>query len=502
MPLTITPSDAATEENPFGEVLDRAWIHDIESSTDFWNRKPQLQAIWHAAMAERISPWGVLGVCMAHRLSHIPPTVVLVKNNGLEGVGLRGGTSLNILVGVTAKAGGGKSTTFRLATELIPPNGFPLPDGTGQGIVRAFAERKKITKDEEGKPLKEPYVATIFHRHSLTIHAPEVTTLNAEFAREGSKTGGMLRSMWVGETVGMTNADNDRAGALAPNMTRLCGVWGVQPHNADAIMAQAADGTPQRFLWVPANETRRAHPELLATVATPPPLTTFPFPVFGNTPPGIAMGTSLPKELADNDPLPDPVWVHHSPQMTVDVKAFNDRRSEFEALFEEYEEIPEEHRAEAQRLNMEAHLVLMRVKLAAQLGFLWGHSEPDDEDWELAGVLLELSMGNAAGVWKMCQKGAEDAAAARGAIRGIELDAAFAERERIKDKRTARIANAAYKKLAQLGPMTEGGVSRQLASRDRASTREALRYLEDEGKAEYAGTLWHALYKGNKLGRD
>ncbi|BBX38547.1 hypothetical protein MMAGJ_78290 [Mycolicibacterium mageritense] len=73
----------------------------------------------------------------------------------------------------------------------------------------------------------------------MTIHADEVATLNAEFAREGSKTGGMLRSLWIGSDVGMTNADRDRNVSIPANMARLAAIWGVQPYAAQQIMAQA-----------------------------------------------------------------------------------------------------------------------------------------------------------------------------------------------------------------------------------------------------------------------
>lgn len=487
--------------NPFGDPIDRQGIFDIEASTDFWNRKPQLQMIYHAAMDERVSPWALLAACMAHRLSHVPPTVVLVKANGKEGQNLAGGTSLNIFVGLVAPPGGGKSVTFRLASELIPPKDIPLADGTGQGIVRAIAERKKISKDEEGKPLKDPYMVTRFHRHSLTLHAPEVTTLNAEFAREGSKTAGMMRSLWVGETVGMTNADNDRNAVLPSNMARLCGIWGVQPHNAAAIMAQAADGTPQRFLWVPARDRRRNRPEFLTNVGHPPPNTTFPFPVFANTAPGIAMGSTLPAELRDDDPLPTPIWVHWSQDMADTVAQNANAYDELMDAYEDYDELPPEVAAEEKRLTMEAHVLLMRIKLAASLGFLWAHVEPDDLDWYLAGALLELSMGEAAGVWKRCESGRLTEAAERGATRGVEMDAAFEAREALKAKRVERVANLAHKKLVA-APKTERQLKKLIHRREHPVIRDALHHLEDNERATYDGKLWYAVHKGSALSSD
>ena len=488
-----------TPTTPFGDPLTREGIFDIESATDFWNRKPQLQLIYAAAMDERISPWGLLAAVMAHRLSHVPPTVVLVKANGKEGPSLASGTSLNAFVGLVAPPGGGKSVTFRLASELMPPKDIPLADGTGQGIVKSFAERKKITKDDEGKTLDTPYMVTRFHRHSLTLHAPEVTTLNAEFAREGSKTGGMMRSLWVGETVGMTNADSERNAVLPANMARLCGIWGVQPKNATAIMAQADDGTPQRFLWVPVRDRRRNHPELLTTVGAPPPNTTFPFPVFGTGPANIAMGSTLPAELRDDDPLPPPTWVHWSTDMEATVAANANAYDELMDAYEDYDEVPPEVEAEISRLTMAAHLLLMRIKLAASLGFLWGNAEPDNMDWYLSGALLELSMGEAAGVWSRCESERVKEAAERGKSRGIELDAADVSRSLQRSARVESAAASVYTVLARIGGSTEKGLKRHITASKRPYIRDALHHLEDQGRAHYDGATWRAMYNGRVL---
>lgn len=499
--LTIAPSDAETL-NPFGDTLTRQDLFDIESSTDFWNRTPQLQLIWHTARRyNRMSPWGLLAAVMTHRVSHIPPNVVLVEDDGSEGSTLVDGMSANIFTALCGRPGSGKSRAIRKATSLVPPCGIPLPDGTGQGIVRQFSERVKITKDGEGKPLDVPYMTTRFMRHSLTLHAPEVKTLNAEFAREGSKTAEMLRSMWVGETVGMTNSDKDRTGVLLANMYRIAALWGVQPKNASAIMAGAGDGTPQRFLWAPVEEFRTRDDEH-PFVATPSPVTTFPFPVFLTGPADILM-QALPKELVDGEPLPDPIWVHWSPQMKADIDAFYEQQKVDDADREEWES-PDDDAAQAidETREMETHLLLMRIKVAVQIGFLHGHTEPSDLDWFLSGVLMEVSIGTAAGVWQVCQREEQKEAAKRGTTRGIEMDAATTAAAAAKFARVSGVADDAYKKLAALGPLRENGVKMKLTAGKRPFVRDALRYLEDNGKAEYDGTLWHAVYNGRKLGRD
>lgn len=493
-------ADPYDRPNPFGEPTDGDLLDDIETTTNFWNAKPQLQRIHQVARSEgRMSPWGLLVAVMAHRLSQIPPNVVLVRRNGKEGKTLAGGTSLNTYVAEVSPPSGGKTATMSAAKELVPPLGGTIADGTGQGIVKAFAETVKVSKDEEGKPLDTPYLVTRFFRHSVTIHADEVATLNAEFAREGSKTGGMLRSLWIGSDVGMTNADRDRNVSIPANMARLAAIWGVQPYAAQQIMAQAKDGTPQRFLWVPATECRPSTG--CPPVAPPPAGTEFPFPLFGNTPAQQAMGSVLPHEIrmdADLSDLPDPIWVHWSPQMTADILAFQAEQDAMTNRFPYAAKTPEQQ-AEADRLVMEGHLLLTRIKIAVCLGFLWGHREPDDLDWWLSGILLEVCVAEAAGVWSVCQEQAKADAEARGHARGIEQNAANEVRDALEEKKFAKWRDRVYQVLAERGELTQSGVEQHLSTAQRKVARELLRALAAEGRAGYDGALWFAIYQGRRL---
>lgn len=65
--------------------------------------------------------------------------------------------------------------------------------------------------------------------------------------------------------------------------------------------------------------------------------------------------------------------------------------------------------------------------------------------------------------------------------------------------RIERVANQAHKKLIEGGPQREYQVKSKLAHRDRSVVRDALRYLEDQGRATYDGTRWNAAYKGSAL---
>lgn len=476
--MSITPESV----NPFGSPIRRDLLDTIETRTNFWNRKPQLQLIAQLAAEQDISAWGLLLACMAHRLGHVPPNVVLVGRDGQPGSSLRAGTSVNGFFGITGGTGGGKSITFRLASDLIPPNGGTIPDGTGQGIIKALVETKTVHKDEDGKPLAEPYQMTTFLRHSLTIHAPEVKTLNAEFMREGSKTADMMRSIWVGETVGMTNSGSDRNANLPPNMGRVSGVWGVQPHNASAILSQAEDGTPQRFLWAPAEEYRATLPA--GTRNPPPPGTDFPYPVFVTHP----LGVVLPKTLRGDDPLPDAIWVHWSPQMAHDIAIAKAQRKAAKNR-DPYEDVSEEEAAKVAALEMESHLLLARIKCAVELGWLWGHASPDDQDWELAGIVLAVSKAEMAGLWKTAQQQIVKEARERGRVRALEMHNADGFRADYKNDDIALAAKRVWEVL-RTGPHREGQIASSITASSRPYIKDALRLLSDEGKTERDGAHW------------
>lgn len=482
--------DAAT--NPFGEPITRAWLDHVETSTGFWDATDQLRYIAHTAAVQRVSPWGLLALVQAHRLSHIPPNVVLVDRAGNRGTVLSDGTSLNFFVSLVARTGGGKSVTFRLASGILPPNGTPVPDGTGQGIVKHLAETRLVRKDEENKPLPVPYKVTLFHRHSLTIHAPEIKTLAAEFAREGSKTDAMMRSMWVGEVVGMTVSDVERRVVIPSNMARIAGIWGVQPVNAVALLAQADDGTPQRFLWAPAAEYRRPYPS-----RPPAQGVSFPMPVFQtNSPFGVS---DMPLELRDDDPLPEPIWVDWSPQMRADIVQIHAAE---DALYDcdPYADRDADQENAEKAMTMQSHLLLTRIKLAAMTGFIHGRAEPSDLDWELSGIQLEVSNHELAGVWKRCEQARLTVAKEKGADRAVELYSTDTARTLLKNSDIDNVAHEAWALLA-LKPRKAKEIRDRLSSRKRLLLKEALASLASEGRAEYDPdqSMWWAMWKGERF---
>lgn len=485
--------------NPFGEPLKRAWLTDLEDGTNFWNRTDQLRQIAWSAAKQRVSAWGVLAVVMEHQASHIDPTHVLVRNDGTCGADLVEGTSLSGYVSLVAASGGGKNTVFRTASALVPPATSPIPTGTGQGILKSFAETVKIV-EKDGDEKNASY-GTKFQRHVVVIHADEIDQLNAEFKREGSSTDSMMRSMWTGATAGTTTGDVTRRVNLPPNLYRLHGVWGVQPTCAGSIMSRADGGTPQRFVWAPAAENRVRADAPRRTAPTSSVL--FKLPVFnaGCNPFGVS-GGQLPEVYRDGDQLPAPTWVTYgsSPKLQQWYAAALSERDDM--LDHEQFDIPtDDERAARDAYAMRAHSTLTILKQTVKMAWLHGRCEPSDLDLELTLIQMKVSDAVAAGVWHLLSHAEYEELRKKGVDRGRELHVADIARDDAVVDETSLLAEDMWRKLAETGPSPVRSLRDGLSSRRRKLAVTARQHLEDQGRirTDHMGYLWAFTVDGNPV---
>lgn len=487
------------QPNPFGAPLTRDMLDDIEYRLDFWNRTPQLQMIAWEAAQENISAWGLLALVQMNQASLVDPTHVLVKSNGSPGPDLESGTSLSSFLALEALSGGGKSKTFKKARELVKPCMRPITDGTGQGLLKSIAETDKLSFDEDGNRLKEPVVVTRFHRHTLVVYSPEIKKLNSEFAREGSQTDSMLRSMWSGETTGTTTGDMSRRVSLPDNTYRIHAAWGFQPENAGEIMNGVADGTPQRFLWAPADECRRKtrSPQR----RTPPPGVTFSIPTWNVG--GNVFGTSggeLPEIIADDTELPDPVWITRKKAPSLD-QWVKDTMAELDEIKdrEPYARISPQRAAMEAQVRMDSHMVLSTIKQAVFMAWLHGRPEPTDLDFELAQAQMEVSKAVAAGVWDVLAYNEDAASTVAAESRGYEQYKLKSVREALEDSEVGKMAEVVFGILADQ-PLKLKDLRNKFSTSRRTKLRSAVEVLEAQGRFEMdANGYYWAMHKGSPL---
>lgn len=297
----------------------------------FWERRQALHKIRQAAHSRLCSADAVLGAVLARVAALTPPTVTLPAIIGNR-------ASLNVIHGIVASSGGGKSAAVGVAAELLPwPMGDhleTLPPGSGEGLVEAF--HGVVTVD--GKREKRQT------RDRLLMYLDEGQALAELGARKGATLLPVLRTAWFGQLLGNANASVDTRRVLNAHTYRLAVIIGVQLEHAAPILADVAGGTPQRFAWFNAMDpgVPETSPEWPATIEVSPP------------PPG-------------------------------EMDVHPDIRNELQA-----------HRIGVVRgeiavEEIDAHHNLVKLKLAALLAILDERRTVNTDDWQLAGMIWATS---------------------------------------------------------------------------------------------------------------
>jgi hypothetical protein len=216
---------------------------DLDPDSVFWEARPELTAIRQTARAAMASPWAVLGCVLARVSLSVPPSVVIPPlGNDRSAV-----ASLNVFVGLVGPSGTGKGVATAAAEDVLntPPGGGrlieKLPLGSGEGISHSL-----IDTDADGEVT--PSIRSVW------FDVPEIDTLTALVGRQASTTSSELRKMFSGEGLGFQNSDVTRRKIVPAHSYRAALVAGVQPLKAGPLLDDAAGGTPQRFLWLPATD--------------------------------------------------------------------------------------------------------------------------------------------------------------------------------------------------------------------------------------------------------
>ncbi|MEV0891420.1 hypothetical protein [Promicromonospora sp. NPDC050262] len=216
---------------------------DLDPESVFWEARPELAAVRQTARAAMASPWAVLGCVLARVSLSVPPSVVIPPlGNDRSAV-----ASLNVFVGLVGPSGTGKGVATAAAEDFLntPPGGGrlieKLPLGSGEGISHTLIET-----DSEGEVT--PSIRSVW------FDVPEIDTLTALIGRQASTTSSELRKMFSGEGLGFQNSDATRRKIVPAHSYRAALVAGVQPLKAGPLLDDAAGGTPQRFLWLPATD--------------------------------------------------------------------------------------------------------------------------------------------------------------------------------------------------------------------------------------------------------
>lgn len=408
----------------------------------FWETRPELRKIRDFARARRVAPWSTFGYVLTMACSTIPPSVVLPP--------LRGGVaSLNQFVGIVGESGAGKGSAAGAAKSLLrtKPAVFEAKLGSGEGIGKLYAEKKKATAEAsaegKAKPNRRAQWKQDPRRNSVLFDMPEVDVVRNLGVRSGATLTGEIRSAWSGERLGFTNSDQERTVQIEHHRYRLCLMVGVQPERADALLGESAGGTPQRFLWLPITDPNRPK----TRPAEPGPLCLREWrgagPLVSDAKNDLSHDLDqlrLDEPMAEKDfhVLDVPQVVEDAVEREANRILDGDKNSDDDAL--------------------RGHAILVRLKVAATLMWLNGRQDGvTEEDWELAGVVQQVSDRTLASIQAKLAKARAEQNQMHGRAQGQREVAARDVREK-DDLRRAT-----------------GGVTRYLKRRGGTATRKDLR---------------------------
>lgn len=405
---TIAPasfSEVATAPVPSAPVR----RHELESlEAGFWDSRESLRIIWQTSMARLSPPWSVLAFCAARALTQVRPHVTLPPLIGGPG-------SLNWFAALVADSSGGKTTSAMAAEFLVPAHIEEANAGSGEGIVAMFGRPQ-----DEGDPLPE--------REALMFVIDEVDTLSALSGRSASTTLPILRSAFSGSTLGFSYAAKEKRRHIGRGRYRMTLVMGVQPTRAGWLLADEGGGTPQRFMWFPAKDSRisKKRPWDAGPLQLP------------------AAGEWLyPREIK----LPP-----EAEELIIDEQV---------------------KRQQGEVRALDGHSLFCREKFAYALTVLDGRVEMNSEDWELSGIAAEVSNHTRCKVVDAVREAARVDALDRGEIRGVEMAAADAEKQYEQAEAVRSALRWCLGKIRDAGD--EGIGNRELSQ---AASKRNRRYLQ------------------------
>lgn len=399
----------------------------------FWQARESLAMIYQTALAQMASPWATLGICAARALTQVRPHVVLPPIIGGPG-------SLNLFVALVARSGGGKGAAGGAANILIPDAHFVQKNlGSGEGLVRLFDR----PKNDDGSD----------NRHeALLINVDEVDILTSLNQRTASTTTSVLRSAFSGETLGFSYVNRAGVPDIGAHSYRMTLVVSVQPERAGGLLADKGGGTPQRFMWFPAEDPR------------------------------VSMDERWPSGPLT---LPKPgEWLYPREIVVPDETRYTIKSERVKAM-------------QGNQEALDGHALFCREKFAYALAVLDGRTQMTLEDWELSGVASNVS----AYARELCRGELKDAARIdaidRGEIRGIEMHAADESKELEFAEKTRRVLRKLIDRLTEAGP--EGLTARELTHSFNSRDRKALQAAYEIGQSNGLIALLNGTTKWVRL---
>lgn len=290
----------------------------------------QLHKILLWARARRVAPWALFFAVLLRVAAATSPRVRLPALIGER-------ASLNVFAAFVARSGGGKGTSEKVAKMAWPAAIAIHQPGSGEGIAELFMVRGKDGDDNE-------------RIESAILSASEIDVLTGLASRQGSILLAQLKSAWMGESLGQSNASKATSRYVAEHDYRLCLSVGCQFGHGGVIFGDTTGGTPQRFLWAPTED---------------------PDMPYGGGPDPDPLDTSPPPWQSD---------AHGVSEISYGIPEIE------EAVIGEHLA-----RQRGQEHALDGHAMLSRCKVAALLAIMHQRQEVNASDWALSEIVMTVS---------------------------------------------------------------------------------------------------------------
>lgn len=376
------PSTPAASQSAGVALVPASQAGPPDPVRQFWSRRPELREIWWQSQLAGVSPWAVLGGCLAQIAARVGPHVQLPPPGGMGAPG-----SLNLLIAISGNSGTGKGLALGVARGFFgSPNPPQRKPGTGQGIAAIFTEQTR-----------EGPVQT---NDTATLNVSEITGLGAHADMQGSNLVATLLEIYMGEELGEHYANKEKRRPVREGAYRLALTAGVQPGNSHIILDHAESGLPQRFIWMPAFWPDAVLPETSLLPPAPGPELRA-WRSWSRLLPGsmddsiLATGWSAsdaggglqsPKKKDDDEAVPvkDVVLVTLAPAVRREVD--RDRQRRLNVLRRRQQD------GEDEPGDPDSHLLFARLKVAAHLAFWLDCTTEISEDmWDLSQWVIWVS---------------------------------------------------------------------------------------------------------------
>lgn len=472
MPKREAPARPVPRPMPTVEtaVVSTAQVETPDPIRGFWSRRPELREIWWQAQIADVSPWAVLGGCLAQVAARVGPHVSIPPPGG---VGTPG--SLNLLIAISGNSGTGKGQSRGVARGFFgTPNPPERKPGTGQGIAAIYTEQTK-----------EGPVQT---NDTAILNVSEITGLGAHADMQGSNLVATLLEVYMGEELGEHYANKEKRRPVGEGRYRLALTAGVQPGNSHIILDHAESGLPQRFVWMPAFWPDSILPE--STLRPPAPgselrkwrawSTLLPGSLddmqdaTGWSPSDAGGGLQNPKkrDVEGAVPVKETVLVRFDPAVRREIEM--DRKRRMNVLRKRMLD------GEDDPGDPDSHLLLTRMKISAHLAFWLDNSiEVTPDVWDLAGHVVWISNDTRIRAARRLSEKAKDRVIARAMGQVATNRVLEAEAETKLTATHGKVSNRIETILADGEWHPTKDITQGIAGRDRKALRDGGESIQD-----------------------